>query len=183
MKKVIGTQLMVLSVVLVLISGVLLWAKKSSNNLSFFNYTAQATSSYDRKSELGIPSRLRISSVGIDLDIFPATIHGNTWESTFNGVSHLSTTPFPGEAGNSVLYGHNWESLLGPLTEVNVYDTIEVMYDQGEVKKFKVVDVRTVSSNEISILDQTEDIRLTVYTCSGFLDTKRFVVTALAVQN
>ena len=35
-----------------------------------------------------------------------------------------------------------------------------------------------VKAEVVEILSQTEDARLTIFTCSGFLDTARFVVVA-----
>src|SRR5437763_330982 len=59
-----------------------------------------------------MPNRLTISSVNIDLPILPAGIHNGAWETTTDGVSYLTASPLPGEVGNSILYGHNWQSLI-----------------------------------------------------------------------
>ena len=37
---------------------------------------------------------------------------------------------------------------------------------------------KEVKPNAVEILESADDSRLTIYTCSGFLDTARFVVVA-----
>ena len=62
----------------------------------------------------------------IDLPIYPASINGTSWETTTKGVSYLKNTPTPGEIGNSVMYGHNWTNLLGPLVRAKPGQKIEI---------------------------------------------------------
>lgn len=129
--------------------------------------------------EHGLPVRLQIPNVAIDLDIFPSEIHGSTWETTDKGVSYLKSTPLPGTIGNSIFYGHNWPNLLGRLKNTNVGDTVRVSFVDGSSVDYTVGFITIVRPEQTKILDNSEDSRLTIYTCTGFLDQKRFVVTAL----
>ena len=81
--------------------------------------------------------------------------------------------------GNSVLYGHNFPSILGSLTKIKPNDKIEIIMSNGEKKIFTVKYTSIVGQDQTHILSQTKDARITVYTCTGFLDTKRFVATAI----
>ena len=115
----------------------------------------------------------------MDLEIIPSKITNNTWEATSQGVSHLSSSPIPGEKGNSILYGHNWTNLLGNLTKIKPGAEINIILKNREKKIFIVEYVSIVGPNDTQILADTDDTRITLYTCTGFLDSKRFVVTAL----
>jgi sortase (surface protein transpeptidase) len=106
------------------------------------------------------PQYIEIPDLKIKLPIIPSKITGGKWETTSKGVSYLETSPIPGEKGNSILYGHNWEKLLGRLVKIKTGAKIVITYSDS------------------SILNQTEDERMTIYTCTGFLDSMRFIVVA-----
>ncbi|MDP3941877.1 MAG: sortase [bacterium] len=127
----------------------------------------------------GLPVRLKIPNVAIDLSVYPATVHNTTWETTDKGVSYLESSALPGSTGNAIFYGHNWPNLLGPLKNTNVGDTIKVSFADGSVVAYTVEFITIVKPEQTKILDNSEDSRLTIYTCTGFLDQKRFVVTAV----
>ena len=124
-----------------------------------------------------LPTRLAIPSQGIDLPVYVASITENKWEISPEGVSYLSTSPLPGEPGNSVLYSHNWPNLLGHLKGVKPGDIIKV-WRGAEEFSFIVHFVSTVAPNQTHIYQNTSDTRLTLYTCTGLLDKDRLVVTA-----
>ncbi len=125
------------------------------------------------------PTRLTISSLDINLSIYPALIHDKKWDITKDGVSYLSTSPLPGDHGNSVLYGHNWPTLLGSLKHIQPGDIIEIQNNHGETFSYIVYFVSVVTPDETHIYQNTDDYRLTLYTCTGLLDSKRLVVTAI----
>lgn len=122
---------------------------------------------------------LRIPELGISSPVIPAELDGNKWEYTTKGISYLSSTPLPGEAGNSVLYGHNWPNILGRLPEAKPGMIVEVEFNDAQVKKFIILSTAEVSPRQVDVIEPTDDIRITVFTCSGFFDSKRFVVTAI----
>lgn len=127
------------------------------------------------------PTALTLPSLGLTLPVYPAAIEGNKWQTTSVGVSYLSTSPLPGEAGNSVLYGHNWPNLLGRLGELSPGDQVVVSFGGREVS-YTVHYLSVVGPANSEIYANTSDSRLTIYTCTGFLDQERLVVTALLTQ-
>src|SRR3989344_8447688 len=152
--------------------------------LLFQHFTPQRFSFKNFQPDFGIlhikpQSRLVIPSLNIDLEIYPAKITNNNWDETDQGISHLSSSPFPGEKGNSILYGHNWMNLLGNLTRIKPGAEINIISGNSEKKVFIAKHVSVVGPYDTEILFNTNDSRITLYTCTGFLDTKRFVVTAL----
>ncbi len=127
-----------------------------------------------------IPVSLKIPNLNVDLAIIPSRIsNGGSWQTTTDGISYLISSPIPGDMGNSIFYGHNWPSLLGKLPKVKPGTIIEVHYADNTVKRFEVNTTAVVNPDQIGILDPTDDKRITIYTCTGFLDSKRFVAVAL----
>jgi len=124
------------------------------------------------------PSTISIPSLELILPVTHSDLRDGKWEISDSAVSYLSSSPVPGTKGNSVLYGHNWPSLLGELDRIKPGDRIKVSGNGQEVN-YLVYYVTTVSPSDVSIYDDTTDYRLTLYTCSGFMDSKRLVVTAL----
>ncbi len=124
------------------------------------------------------PTVLKIQNAGIELPVIPASFEGNTWPTTSKGTSFLSSSTLPGDIGNTVIYGHNWSNLLGPLFKVLPGDTIKITTKDGTQFTYTVQFTQVVDPTQTYILNNTSDSRLTLYTCTGFLDTKRFVVTA-----
>ena len=125
------------------------------------------------------PSRITISSAQIDLPVYSASIVDGQWGISKEGISYLSSTPLPGNIGNSVFYGHNWHNLLGDLKKVKPGDSITVKNNNGKEFVYIVHFVSVVSPNETHIYQNTTDYRLTIYTCTGLLDSKRLVVTGI----
>ena len=124
------------------------------------------------------PARIYIPRLEKNLDISDGFIKDNRWTISKTGVSYLTTSGKIGEPGNVVLYGHNTKDVLGRLWMVQVGDIVEVTDSGGNIHKFEIFERKEVKPNSVEILESTEDSRLTIYTCSGFLDTARFVVIA-----
>ena len=129
------------------------------------------------------PVSIQIDHIGVHLPMLPAKITSQGWETTSQGISYLTSSPVPGNVGNSILYGHNWPSLLGNLVRIKPGDDIRVYYSDGTFSEFIVEKTDTVAPDQMGILDQTSDKRITIYTCTGFLDSKRFVAVAMMRNN
>lgn len=176
MKKFFQRLFLFTGLLCVVFLGMLLYQRYRPNPLAFQGavFTRELSGTYH-----GSPVRVQIPEVDVDLPIVTADIEGTIWQTTDDGVSYMKSSPLPGETGNAVLYGHNWPNLLGPLKRVNVGDSINIMFEDGYSASFNVAFVTIVTPEQIKILENSKDSRLTIYTCTGFLDSKRFVVTAV----
>ncbi len=179
MRSVFSFVFFLFGLVCFLLSGYLLWQRINPNKLSFqhvaTNYS-HSPSRHDLK-----PVRLIIPQREIDTPIYPAKINGLLWDMTDKGTSYLTSTPAPGEKGNSVLYGHNFANLLGKLPRSKPGDRVQVVMSDGSKREFKIQLTQEVTPDQTNILEQTDKTLLTVYTCSGFLDSKRFVAVATPI--
>lgn len=126
---------------------------------------------------------IAIPVLDIDLPVYQAKLSGTKWEYSTKGISHLSNTPWPGQPGNSVFYGHNWPNLLGKLNAIKIGDIFKISTVDGHELTYKVHQIDVVSPDHVEILDNTSDDRLTLFTCTGFLDSKRLVVWAFPSSN
>lgn len=131
------------------------------------------------KSQSPTPIKLEIPSIKLSLPVHSATIENGKWPITTEGLSYLKSTPYPGELGNALFYGHNWPNLLGNLEDIKVGDEIIITNQSGHTFTYTVHFISIVKPTDTHIFQNTPDYRLTLYTCTGFLDTKRLVVTAI----
>ncbi|MBP9669945.1 sortase [Candidatus Woesebacteria bacterium] len=170
MKRYFDTVILGLGLFFLAFSGYLLIERNTSRHLVYADTSPTKVVS---------PIRLTIKSIGLELPIIGAHIVDSKWDITKDGVSYLVTTPLPGSLGNSVMYGHNWSNLLGDLDRVKTGDTITVQNSDGVSHHYIVHFISVVTPDETHIYTNTPDYRLTLYTCTGFLDSKRLVVTAV----
>lgn len=129
-------------------------------------------------SSVDAPVKIFIPKIGRYLPVENGKVVNNRWEVSERGVSYLSSTPAPGQAGNTVMYGHNKDAILGRMQNLAAGDIIYILGKSGAIYKYTVFETKEITPQQVEILNQTQDRRLTVYTCSGFLDQSRFVVVA-----
>lgn len=128
------------------------------------------------------PAKLYVPRLSRILYIADGEVVDNRWTISQTGVSYLTGSAIPGSIGNSVLYGHNRKDILGGLPKVSNSDLIYVVMENGEFAKYEVFETKEIKPTQVEILVSTSDTRLTIYTCSGFLDQARFVVVARLVS-
>jgi len=125
------------------------------------------------------PNRIRIVSAQIEAPIVKGTVNKSTWTTSENAISHLATSALPGTQGNSVYYGHNWAGLFAHLKDVLPGDLVEIVDANATKNVYTIESIGVVSPDQTHILNETIDKRITLYTCTGFLDSKRLVVTGI----
>ena len=128
------------------------------------------------------PFKLYIPKIAKILYVSDGYVVDNRWSISETGVSYLTSSAAPGQIGNSVIYGHNRNDILGYLPKVTTGDPVYVVLATGDYVKYEVAETKVIEPTQVEILDQTHDSRLTIYTCSGFLDTARFVVVAKQID-
>lgn len=152
----------------------LIWERNDPNRLRFKNYMGN----YKNVPLSNPPVRILIRDLNIDLPVYPAKVVNNQWETTTMGASYLLSSPLPGVRGNSIIYAHDWASLFGPLVNIKRENKVEIDFEDKTKKFFIIKNTSVVSPDQSDILKNFGDTRLTLYTCTGFLDSKRFVAVA-----
>jgi LPXTG-site transpeptidase (sortase) family protein len=181
MKNIFSIFFILAGLALLIFGIYLVWERNSPQRISFESPPLPQEGSIveGKIAAFGRPMLIKIPSIDKELQIIPSKIVNDQWESTKKGVSHLDTSPIPGEIGNSIIYGHNYSNILKDLTKVKVGDEISIVFENGGERKFEVIFTQEVRPDQSTILNPTGDRRVTIYTCSGFLDSKRFVVTTI----
>lgn len=128
------------------------------------------------------PKNLFIPDVLINLEVEQGSVEKNNWQISEVGASHLITSSSPSEGGNIVIYGHNWPNLLDKIRELKVGNVIFIISANGKSYNYQVTETLVVDPSEVWVLNQTSEEVLTIYTCTGFFDSKRFVVRAKPVN-
>ncbi len=173
LKRFLPQGLIIAGIIYFLCAGFLLWQKYATNQLFFTHQPAPHNSTLKLK-----PVEIVIKDVRIDVPIFESHITNNTWETTTEGASYLVSSPIPGEIGNSIIYGHDWTSIFGPLVNAKPGEKIQIKYNNGTKQIFTIQYTQVVSPDNTSVLGDSSKKQLTMYTCTDFLDSKRFVVVA-----
>lgn len=99
------------------------------------------------------------------------------WEVSETTASHGLGSAYPGQLGNTVIFAHAREGLFLPLRDIRA-ETVIYVLTNDRWHRYKTTDVKTVASNQVEVIAPTNDETLTLFTCSGFLDSKRLVVVA-----
>ena len=123
------------------------------------------------------PLRIVIPSLSVDIPIIEARVVDGFWELSETTASHGVGSANPGEVGNTVIFAHAREGLFGPLRNLKNDATVYV-FSKDRWYRYQVTETKLVDPGAVEVIAPTDDETLTLYTCSGFLDTKRLIVTA-----
>lgn len=107
------------------------------------------------------------------------TFQDGKWELSDTNALYLASSGIPGKPGNIVIYGHNTENIFADLKKTKFGDQVQIETSSGKKLKFKVDTIKSVLPNNVEILKQGPDERITLYTCSGLLDSMRLVVSGI----
>lgn len=125
----------------------------------------------------------RVSIPKINLDLI--VVEGANYRALRFGPGHLRNTPSPGELGNSVISAHR-DTFFRHIYELTPGDEIQVRR-QGHTFTFQVTEKKIVTPNDLSVLKNTPDARLTLITCYPIYYVgpapKRLVVFAKLVRD
>lgn len=107
-------------------------------------------------------AELRIESAGIVTPIYV----GDSEEILLKGTGQYYGSVFPGEIGNTVLVGHR-NSVFVTLGQAKIGDEIVMATSYGDYV-YEIIDTKITKGDDQSILAQTDESILTVYTCYPF---------------
>ncbi len=153
-----------------------------SKRLGIYKPVQTTSTIYHPRSTISTaPANISIPTLSLQLPVETTLINNGYWPTSQTGVSFLENSGKLGSVGNLIFYGHNWKNLLGSLHKVKVGENIVLHGQNGQDFTYTISDIATVAATDVSILADTSDERITLYTCIGFLDQKRLVVVAKRV--
>lgn len=102
----------------------------------------------------------------------------NRWTISSNFSSYLDQSARPSEPGNIIIYGHNTRNILGNIRALKGGEEIKITSEDETERLYVVTEIHEVGADQTKYLEPTFEETLTLYTCSGFMDQKRFIVRA-----
>ncbi len=124
------------------------------------------------------PISIEIASIHLKLVVEEAIIKDGVWQVSETGASHLNQSAYPGDRGNIVIYGHNKNSLFGPIRWLEKGAEIKLTDEKGTEHIYKVDETHEVSPDNLQFVLPKNEETLTLYTCTGLFDRERFIVIA-----
>jgi sortase A len=103
--------------------------------------------------------KLVIPKISLDAMV----VEGTTRHKLLLGPGHMEQTPLPGEDGNSVITAHR-DTFFRHIYELNKGDVVEVRR-KGQTYSYQVTGKKVVDPEDLSVLQQGQDKRLTLITC------------------
>lgn len=123
------------------------------------------------------PLRIVVPSRKVDLSITEARVINGYWELSETTASHGIGSANPGESGNVVVFAHARDTLFGPLRDLKAKELIYIL-TKDRWFRYQVEETKLVDPSSIETIAPTTKEQLTLFTCSGFLDTKRLILLA-----
>lgn len=114
----------------------------------------------------------------VDVAISQQILSNNQWTIAEKEASYLANSARPGEDGNIIIYGHNTRQILGNIRALKGNEIITLTSAEGQEYQYQITKITEVNPDQTEYLLPTSKEVLTLYTCSGFMDQKRFIVRA-----
>jgi LPXTG-site transpeptidase (sortase) family protein len=131
---------------------------------------ARAQSDQEDSGGFGPAEWMRIPRIDVDSHITDVGVVGGYYDVPWFDIGHHLDSASPGELGNSIYNGHvvtiNAGDVFRRLHELQPGDAVYV-YTADYRLDWVVTDVFSVAQNDNSFLDDTEEPRITLYTCTG----------------
>ena len=132
------------------------------------------------KINLGIPTRVVVSSVNIDLPVRTGSYNSTdqTWTLDTQSAFYADrSVPVNDSNGSTLIYGHARFGLFARLPEISEGATAEVYTDSGKVFSYTFTSSRQVKPDDTSIFINSGAPTLALQTCSGPFDIYRTLVS------
>jgi sortase A len=123
-------------------------------------------------------ARIRIPDIGVDKIV----VEGVTLDDLKRGPGHYPDTPLPGQPGNAAIAGHRttYGAPFNRINELEPGDVILITTLQGAFR-YEVRDQLIVSPEEVEVLDDFGDNRLTLTACHPKYSARQRIVVVAAL--
>lgn len=126
------------------------------------------------------PQKIIIPSLSIDLEVRPSEVVSGSWKVFEDAAGFGLGSATPDQAGNSVIFAHARDGLFAPLKKIKEGESI-YLFTSNSWYEYSVSEIKSVAPTDTSVIQQTDDQTLTLFTCSGFADSMRLIVVGKKV--
>jgi len=153
--------------------------KQETTRLYSFESEPVDVSGFSESQEVSkeLPKQITIAELLIDLPVIKAEIVEGYWEVFEDSAGWGSGSGYPGENGNQVIFAHARDGLFLPLLYSKIGQEILITTESNNFT-YIIEEIKEVYPDQLEVIKPTEEEILTLYTCSGFQDKKRLIVTA-----
>ncbi|OGG26637.1 hypothetical protein A2960_00500 [Candidatus Gottesmanbacteria bacterium RIFCSPLOWO2_01_FULL_39_12b] len=123
------------------------------------------------------PVRIVIPALEIDIPVKEAKIVKGYWEVFTDSAGFGSGTAYPEEMGNQVVFAHARKGLFLPLKNAKLRQDIYI-FTKDKWYSYQIEDIKEVLPSQTEVIAPSSESILTLYTCSGFADSKRLIIRA-----
>lgn len=137
-------------------------------------------------------AKLVIPKIGVSAPIIWNVPEAQIQDKLLEGVVHYQNTALPGNPGNIFITGHSsyyawvnspYKDIFALLEKLTVGDKIYIQYPETTLT-YQVKDTKVVSPDELSVMDQGGENRLTLMSCVPVgTNLNRLIVTALPISS
>lgn len=137
-------------------------------------------------------AKLIIPKIGVSAPIIWNVPEDQVQNKLLEGVVHYQNTALPGSPGNIFITGHSsyyawinspYKDIFALLEKLTVGDKIYIQYPETTLT-YQIKDTKVVSPDELSVMDQGGENRLTLMSCVPVgTNLNRLIVTALPIPN
>lgn len=115
-----------------------------------------------------------IPSVKIDKPVVHGGFTNGQWILTKDKAQYF----IPTNSSDVVVYAHDTTNLFANLRAVKIGSEIDLTLKNGQEVKYQVISGKQVLPTAMSEINPKDSNLLVLFTCDGWLDSKRFVVKA-----
>lgn len=126
----------------------------------------------------GVPSYITIDAIGMNLVIKNGVYNQKTgkWTLADDAAFYATpTSPLSSAPANTLIYGHNSQSVFSSLFKLKEGDKAVVTADNGYVFTYTFSKSQTIKPTDVSILNVGDKPQITLQTCTGMFDQYREV--------
>jgi LPXTG-site transpeptidase (sortase) family protein len=125
-----------------------------------------------------LPERIVINAVGIDLPVVYQPLVDGTWQVAPKAANFAEGTSYVNEKeGNVGLFGHARSDAFLRIKELTPGDIITI-YMKDHKAAYRVIKTDAVTPDTVNVFYPEKSPVLTLITCEGRFDEKRFMVRA-----
>ncbi len=122
------------------------------------------------------PKRVIMPTINLGLDIIDATIDvgTNSWPLSDSSAQYANFTSGLGnKRGTMLLYGHNTNQVMLSTARLSVGDEIVVIDENGTSWRFRYMDEKIITPEEVGFIYEDVPFRVVMFTCNGWNDQYR----------
>jgi len=126
------------------------------------------------------PLRIVVPDLKMDISVKEAKVVKGYWEVFPDSAGFGLGSAYPDEIGNQVIFAHARKGLFLPLKEAKVGDSVYI-FTKDQYYYYRIREIKEVLPQQTEVIAPTSDQTLTLYTCSGYADSKRLIIISKRV--